>query len=79
MKILLECSFQSCHTERMKNKERDVLGEMILNYLRENYKEELDKMDAMYPSNEEGLIEWAGRCGREALNERFERIFEQYL
>jgi len=63
----------------MKNKEKDVLAEIVLNYLTENYGEELKKLKKNYPSSNEGWSEWAGRYGREALNKRFEEIFEMYL
>jgi hypothetical protein len=63
----------------MKNKEKDVLGEMILNYLVENHGEKLDKLKKFYPSTDKGWSEWAGKYGREALDKRFEEIFEKYL
>jgi hypothetical protein len=63
----------------MKNKEKDVLGEMILNYLSENYGKRLDRLMKKYPSAEKGWGEWAGKYGREAIDKQFEEIFRMYL
>jgi hypothetical protein len=61
------------------NKEKDVLGEMILSYLRETYPEKMAMNEKFYPSTEKYYAEWAGKYGREAINKRFEEIFEMYL
>jgi hypothetical protein len=63
----------------MKNKEKDVLAEIVLNYLSENYGEKLEKLKKNYPSSDKGWSEWAGEYGRKALDKQFEEIFEMYL
>ena len=61
------------------NEERDVLGEVILSYLTENYGERFEKLKKNYPSSEKGWSEWAVKYGRKAIDKQFEEIFEMYL